>query len=127
MNGWPPQLSTGVPLLDEQHQGLFTLVAELESAAIEERTLFGVYALTRLKHYVREHFHAEEALMRSADYPHLAEHMAEHAAFRSRLGELLLKSIGEDISLETIGFLKDWLVYHVAQTDMKYVPYLSRP
>ncbi len=126
MNGWTPQLSTGVALLDEQHQGLFTLVAELESAAIEERTLFGVYALTRLKHYVREHFYAEEALMKSADYPHLAEHVAEHAAFRARLGELLLKSIGEDISLETIGFLKDWLVHHVAQTDMKYVPYLAR-
>ena len=122
---WTPSLSTGVPLLDEHHQGIFQCLAELESATMEERTLFGVYALTRLKHYVRDHFVAEEALMKSAAYPHLDEHMAEHAAFRTKLGELLLKSIAQDISMDTIGFLKDWLVGHIGHTDMAYVPYLK--
>ena len=124
---WTSNLSTGVPLLDEHHQGLFKGLAELESAALEQRTLFGVYALTRLKHYVRDHFAAEEALMKAAGYPELAAHMAEHAAFRARLGELLVKSIGQDISTETIQFLSDWLVNHIGKVDMAYVPYLNRP
>jgi hemerythrin len=124
MTEWTPALSTGVPLLDEQHKSIFQWLAELESAAVDERTLFGVYAITRLKHYVREHFAAEEALMKSAAYPDLLEHIAEHAVFRDKLMELQLKSIGQDISIDTVTLLNDWLANHIAKTDMAYVPYL---
>lgn len=123
---WTSTLSTGVPLLDGHHQGLFKALSELESAALEQRTLFGVYALTRLKHYVRDHFSAEEAMMKAAAYPQLDEHIAEHAAFRAKLGELLVKSIGQDITADTISFLADWLVNHIGKTDMAYVPYLKK-
>ncbi|MCX7165822.1 MAG: bacteriohemerythrin [Rhodocyclales bacterium] len=122
---WTPALSTGVPLLDEQHKAIFQWLAELESAAADERTLFGVYAITRLKHYIREHFTVEESMMKSAGYPDLVKHMAEHAAFRTKLGELQVKSIGQDISADTVVFLRDWLVNHIGKTDMAYVPYLK--
>ncbi len=122
---WTPALSTGVPLLDEQHKAIFQWLAELERAAVDERTLFGVYAITRLKHYMREHFAAEEALMKAAEYPDLVAHMAAHAEFRAKLGELQIKCIGEDISMDTVEFLKDWLTHHISRTDMAYVPYLN--
>ena len=123
---WTPALSTGVPLLDEQHKTLFQWLSELESATADQRTLFGVYVITRLKHYVREHFAAEEALMKAADFPDLEQHRAEHAKFRARLEELQLKSIGEDISTDTVQFLTHWLTNHITRTDMAYVPYLKR-
>jgi hemerythrin len=124
---WTPALSTSVALLDEQHKELFQWLAELQSAADDERTLFGVYSLTRLKHYTRAHFVAEEALMKAAEYPGLAEHAAEHAAFRRRLDELQLRSIGQDISTDTVEFLTNWLTTHITKTDMAYVPYLKKP
>jgi two-component system sensor histidine kinase PilS (NtrC family) len=34
---WTPALSTGIPLLDEQHQTIFRWLAELESATAEQR------------------------------------------------------------------------------------------
>ena len=123
---WTPSLSTGIELLDDHHKELFQWLAELESAAADERTLFGVYAITRLKHYVRAHFSAEEAMMREAGYPDVAAHIAEHTAFRTRLAELQLKSIGQDVSADTVGFLKDWLTNHIAKTDMAYVPCLKQ-
>jgi hemerythrin len=126
MTQWTEALSTGVPLLDEHHKAIFQWLAELESAAVEERRLFGAYAVTRLTHYVREHFTAEEALMKSAGYPGLADHLAEHAAFRAKLKELQLKSVGQDISQEAVEFLSDWLRDHIAHVDMAYVPYLNR-
>lgn len=126
MTEWTPDLSTHVALLDEQHREIFQWLAELESATIDERTLFGVYSLTRLKHYTRSHFAAEEALMKAAEYPDLAAHAAEHAKFRARLDELHLKSIGEDISRDTVEFLTDWLTNHITRTDMAYVPYLKK-
>lgn len=126
MGEWTSNLSTGVPVLDEQHKAIFQWLAELQSASDEQRTLFGVYVLTRLKHYMREHFAAEEALMKAAGYPDLTQHQAEHAEFRARLEELHLKSIGEDISADTVSFLNHWLTHHIAKTDMAYVPYLKR-
>ncbi len=123
---WTPALSTGVPLLDEQHKAIFQWLAELDSASAEERTLFGAYAITRLKHYTQSHFTAEEALMKAAGYPGLEAHMAEHAAFRSRLSELHLKSIAEDISADTVKLLTDWLVNHIAKSDTAYAPYLKK-
>lgn len=123
---WTPELSTGIAQLDEHHKEIFQWLAELESAAVEERTLFGVYALTRFKQYVREHFSVEEALMKSAGYPGLVEHLEEHAAFRAKLRELQRKAIGQDVSVEAVDFLKDWLTTHIAKTDMAYVPYLKK-
>lgn len=123
---WTPALSTGVALLDEQHKEIYQWLAELKSAADDERTLFGVYSLTRLKHYTRAHFAAEEALMKASGYPGLAEHSAEHAKFCARLNELQLKSIGQDISRDTVEFLTDWLTRHITRTDMAYVPYLKK-
>lgn len=126
MMTWTPDLSTGVPKLDEQHKEIFQWLAELQSATADERTLFGVYVITRLKHYIREHFAAKEALMKAAGYPDLVQHMAKHAEFRARLEELQLKSIAEDISEDTVNFLTEWLTQHIAETDMAYVPYLHR-
>lgn len=125
LNKWTPALSTGVPLLDQHHQSIFQWVAELESAAADERMLSGVYAINKLKQYVREHFSEEEKLMQAAGYPGLDEHIAEHAAFRARLEELQRKAIGQDVSMETVEFLKDWFSNHIATTDMAYVPYLK--
>ncbi len=127
MMTWTPDLSTGVPRLDEQHREIFQWLAELQSATADERTLFGVYVITRLKHYMREHFATEEAMMRAAGYPGLVQHMAKHAEFRAKLEELQLKSIAQDISEDTVNFLTEWLTHHIAETDMAYVPYLKRP
>lgn len=122
---WTPDLSTSNEVLDEQHKAIFRWLAELNSAAADERTLFGAYAITRLKNYTRSHFAAEEALMRASSYPGLEQHIAEHEAFRARLTELHLKSIAADISADTVKLLTEWLTNHIARSDMAYVPYLK--
>ncbi|MBL8489311.1 MAG: hemerythrin family protein [Rhodocyclaceae bacterium] len=123
---WTEALSTGNALLDEHHKEIFRWISELEGAAAENRTLFGVYVITRLNRYVREHFNAEEALMQAAGFPKLEEHKAEHEAFRHRLGEMHVQSIAREIPKETVDFLNGWLRNHIARTDMEYVPYLAK-
>lgn len=126
MTEWTPDLATGNTVLDEQHKAIFEWLAELQSAASEQRTLFGAYAITRLKNFTKTHFAAEEALMKEAGYPRLAEHIAEHEAFRARLAEIHLRSIGNDISPETVRYLTDWLTHHIVETDMAYVPSIKK-
>jgi len=126
MMEWTPGLSTRIPQFDARHAEIFRWLAELEHAAADQRTLFGVYAVTRLKNYARELFAAEEYLLKSAGYPNLVEHIAEHAAFRIKLDEIQLRSIVQDISTDDVEFLKVWLTNHIAKTDMAYAPYLRK-
>ena len=122
---WTDALATGVVEIDEQHQSLFQWLRELESATADRHTMTAAYAITRLSHYTRSHFAAEEALMQHNRYPELEAHRNEHEAFRKQLAELQSEAILRDVSAETIALLSTWLVKHISQTDMRYVPYLE--
>lgn len=126
MTKWTKTLATGDEVLDEQHKGLFHCLDELQTATAENRTLLAVYTMTRLKHYVREHFDTEEAVMKKCQYPKLAEHIVEHAKFRAKVADLQSRSIVLDVSGETVEFLTDWLVNHIAKSDLDYVRYLGK-
>ena len=119
--------SIGQPVIDEQHGELFRLLDQLKMAAVEQRTLLAVYSISRLKHYVREHFTTEESVMKQCKFPNLEEHIAEHEKFRAQVLELESKAIVLDVSTEMVEFLTDWLVNHIAKSDMQYVPYLKQP
>jgi hemerythrin len=120
---WSDELATGVVEIDKQHQTLFTWFNELESAAAEERLMATTYALNRLTQYTISHFVDEEKLMAECKYPQLAEHKAEHDAFRAQLRDLQLRAEEIDISDATVGFLRDWLVRHIMTVDMDYAPW----
>lgn len=123
---WTKALATGHEILDEQHRGLFRCLEELEMARIEQRTLLAVYSITRLKHYVREHFETEESVMKQCKFPKLKEHLAEHETFRTKMSDLQGKAITLDVSAEMVEYLADWLVNHVAKSDLEFVPYLKK-
>ncbi len=123
---WTPSLATGHATIDGQHRELFQCLADLEQAAAENSTMFAAYTLTRLKHYVRDHFADEEAVLRATDYPGLEAHIAEHQRFRAQLSELQVQSVNTDITPEMQAFLVDWLVNHIARVDLDYVPYLKQ-
>ncbi|MCX7174056.1 MAG: bacteriohemerythrin [Proteobacteria bacterium] len=123
---WTQALATGHELIDEQHRGLFHCLEELETATTEQRTLLAVYSITRLKHYVREHFETEEAVMKQCKFPKFKEHIAEHENFRTKMAALQGKAVILDVSAEMVEFLADWLINHVAESDLEYAPYLRK-
>lgn len=123
---WTDALLTGDAVIDAQHRSLFELLDQLKLAAAEQRTMLAAYAITRLKHYVREHFDTEEALLRKCRFPKLDEHIAEHDKFRNKLVEFQNKAVVLDVSGDMVDFLIDWLVNHIAKSDMRFVPYLAK-
>jgi len=122
---WEALPSTGVPLLDHQHQALVDCVNELETAGASGRLLLTVYAMDRLRDYVHSHFAAEEDLMRMHGFPGLEAHIAEHRAFTAKLFELMNANVRKNNTVELVAFLNQWLSQHVGGTDMAYVPYLA--
>lgn len=123
---WSDALATGVADIDEQHKSLFRWFGELESAAADQRMMMAAYAITRLSHYTRTHFAAEEVLMERSGYPQLASHRAEHEAFRKRLSALQSEAVVRDVSEDAVVLLREWLVHHISQVDMAYVPHVSK-
>lgn len=122
---WTSALATGHEIIDEQHRSLFDCRDALVMAATEQRTLLAVYSMTRLKRYVREHFDTEEAVMKQSGFPKLEEHLAEHERFRIKMADIQGKAIILDVSLEMVEFLNDWLVSHIARSDMEYARHLE--
>lgn len=123
---WSKNLATGNEEIDEQHQSIFQSIEHLETAVRDERTMYAVYAINMLAHYVQNHFATEEALMRQQGYPGIVQHVAEHEELRRKVRVLSRKSIYEDVSMEVIDLLRDWLINHIAKADMAYVPYLGQ-
>jgi len=123
--GWTDNLLTGIHEIDQQHQVLFDILAQLEQAVTTEDKWSAVhFALVELNSFVKVHFAVEEALMRLHGYPELEAHIAAHRAFSADLVEIKQHSIRKDVSTEMTAMLNAWLVHHIGVVDKAYVPYL---
>ncbi len=124
MLNWSPSFEIGVLEIDAQHRTLIERVNQFSKAVesgepydrLEELFLY----LTR---YAVEHFDAEERYMAGVNYPELAEHAEQHAAFKRRLRSLVPQWDSEGASramvLALLGFLDSWLVDHILRTDQR--------
>lgn len=117
-------LLTGDPDIDRQHRELFNLgnrVLFPERGGEDPRE--PRHALRFLASYVREHFAAEEAVMRSALLPGLERHQAEHRRFRDELHALVTqaKASGVDraVQVRLHFLLSDWFVQHLRYWDRR--------
>jgi len=118
----------GINRFDDDHKKLLGFINKLHEAMLSGKgkdVLDGIYQ--ELMDYTKYHFSAEEQQMIQANYPHYAEHKAMHSSLITKLSELQekLKSDNRKISIETFGFLKDWLFGHIQVQDKKYAPFLK--
>ena len=120
---WSDKYSVNNFLLDSQHKKLIAIINELHTAMKVARgneimqTIFD-----ELIWYTKEHFRTEEQIMQKFNYPTFNEHKAEH----EKLTEEVLK-LQKDykegkslITMDTMNFLKSWLINHIEGTDKKY-------
>lgn len=120
---WDERFLTGVPVIDEQHQGLVCMVNELASAlsggvAPDFQRLF-----KRLADYAHIHFSTEENLMACNDVPAAtqAAHRQAHARFVAELRALHVdvEADAEHAGETLIHFLITWLTFHILGEDRK--------
>lgn len=119
---WSEDHALGLEELDAQHRLLFELINDLWHHLVRRSARADVLAtLTALERYALSHFSAEETFMRVTCYPHLAAHMAEHAAFVERIArERTAVTEGQALSFDMLTFLKDWLSEHILQADKDF-------
>lgn len=119
-----PQLESyrlGIDDIDSQHYALFETIDNLDvSVANGDCWLVVHTTMAELERRVKEHFSVEESLMRICHYPHVQQHIDEHAVFADTVQQMKQQSLTEDIPREASQFLRDWLTQHLLTEDRKY-------
>ncbi len=124
---WEEKYSVGVPEIDTFQKGIFEKFNELIDLKLQKADAKAVTnMISDINDYSKMFFAKEERLLRQRKYPDLESHSKGHRQFiRSSIG--LRREIAEDINnltMEIILELRDWLVDHVETSDSLYVPFV---
>lgn len=125
---WDESLSLGIRELDDQHKKFISYVNKLNNIIARGKTDNLLAPLFyELFEYSQIHFRLEEKLMSDHNYPLLEEHKKEHQDLSKELDKLYDKYNHKVINVtsEMMVFLKNWLINHITDSDMKFKPYLK--
>jgi hemerythrin len=128
---WLNSYSMGVKLIDEQHKGLIDFINDLfnhSSGNEEEERAFFSEVIDQAVQYIKEHFHAEEKLMRGTKFSGYADHKKVHEEFTLMVIQSAKDfQTGKRLVLKKFAyFLKDWVLGHIAVMDRQYADYFRK-
>lgn len=123
---WKEGFSVGVSEMDSQHKkliGMINMLIDNPKAKTDSVTVSDM--LTEMIKYAQEHFRAEEALMAEHGYPLKDLQTEEHRAFVKKTVDFCTAAeVGVDILPQAmLEYLKNWLIHHILEQDMKYKPF----
>lgn len=140
---WHKNFETGIDMVDHQHQHLFNLINKLNEEILLQLQYDNydniLEVLTQLKDYTIDHFQQEEALMKETleklqnqpsfteFWSYLRNHKKQHSAFVNKIEMIFNSEIDEnqeEISLELVEFLVNWLQDHILTIDQQLTNYI---
>ncbi|HCY86142.1 MAG TPA: chemotaxis protein [Desulfobacteraceae bacterium] len=125
---WDEKYSVDVPEIDKYQKELFDKFNELIDMRASKKMdpKVATNLVSDLNDYTKMFFNKEESLLKRKKYPDLDVHAKAHRQFiKNSIG--LRREIAEDInnlSMDVIVELRDWLVDHIETSDSLYVPFL---
>ena len=125
---WNEQYSVGIKKFDDEHKVILNLINQLHSAMRSGKTeeLLNL-TIKRLVDYASTHFQAEEKLFDLHNYLKKESHKKEHAFFISKIQSFRQKNDtgkNSSVSIELIGFLREWLLKHILSVDKQYTDFM---
>jgi hemerythrin len=126
---WEDKYLVHCELIDEQHKGLVDMTNELLRGCKAENgkaDVIFIKTVRKAAEYAQTHFSTEEKYMLQVNYPDFEAHKKEHESFVAEV-VAQIKAFEENRNDPCVfaGFLKDWLLTHIAVSDQKYAPYLK--
>jgi len=128
---WSSAFSVGIPIIDDQHKGLFALVNDMFNHVVgdaQEEKAYFKKVIEKAVEYVKVHFSTEEKIMLRAKFSGYSEHKKAHDAFVLTVVEKVQDfEAGKNlILLEFTQFLKEWILMHIAIMDKGHFAYLCK-
>lgn len=126
---WTEDYSVKNETIDQQHKKLLNIINQLYYAMENGESRLVMNTLfTQLQQYTVNHFETEERLLILSGYRDIDEHRIMHDHFRHKViqyqnefdnGKLV-------VSVDVMGFLKNWLSTHILGEDQQYVECLQK-
>ena len=126
---WNETLELGYRPIDVEHMRLVAMVNELYDDLLAGSSMTLIFAqFERLAGHAAAHFRLEEHLMDENAYPERLDHIATHHLLQSQIKDFLERFNADEpvFSLDTVQFLKDWLLTHIKTMDKNLSDYLIR-
>lgn len=128
---WTDELSTGVLLIDRQHQEIFKRYNTYLDACKKGAGRNDLAELIDfLVKYVADHFSHEEQVMKQYKYPDLDTHIEEHKKLTNMVHGFKDRLATDGPSLgamvEVNRSLLDWLVDHIKKSDLELGSFLNQ-
>ena len=125
---WDEGMSVGIDSLDNDHKQLIAILAQLMSAKNEklgQKIIDGIFE--RLEEYCQSHFAREETLLAKINYQQFDAHKRSHQAFINKIPQLKEQWFADGTESEVVKdkiilFLQQWLIKHILEEDLDYVP-----
>jgi len=109
---------------DTNHQHLVDLLNIAHDNFVED-SCYDSFTTTinHFFHHVLQHFSVEEPYMANTEYSGYNEHITMHRRFSEQVVIMKydLRRMLENLPLEMIDFLKNWLDYEILVADAEYV------
>lgn len=125
---WNDKYSVGIKEIDSQHQRLVEILNELHEAmkAGKSKDIIDD-TIKKLVDYTVYHFTLEENYMMKYSYPGFLKHKGTHQEFVDKMRQYQdeIKDGKTPVTIELIGYLRDWVLKHVQGMDKEYAPFLN--
>lgn len=125
---WDEGMSVGIDSLDNDHKQLIAILAQLMSAKNEKLGQKSIDVIfERLEEYCQSHFAREETLLAKINYQQFEAHKRSHQAFINKIPQLKEQWFADGTESEVVKdkiilFLQQWLIKHILEEDLDYVP-----
>lgn len=121
---WDEESELGIPLIDEQHRGIVSLINTLHFFLSQGRVEEVLEpTLIMLLQYTKVHFKTEETLLEEVGYPKLKAHKKLHEKLIEDTEDIVNNVEKTKDAKAMIKFLRDWWMSHINIEDRLYTPY----
>lgn len=125
---WNDSFSVNVKQLDDQHKQVIGMINDLHAAMQSGKGRQEVgEIINKMIEYTRLHFSTEEKVLSANGYPAYNDQKEAHDAFTQRVLDFQQQYQQSNLvlSLQVIGFLKEWWTGHILGEDRKYTAFLN--
>ncbi len=126
---WSSALEVGAAEIDRQHRRLVDIANELNGAMHSGAAVqIAGRVLNELVDYTVRHFAYEESEMLRSKYPAQEAHKEEHRKLVAEVSAFKQKFDNgtASISVELMGFIRDWLLNHILKVDKALARHLNQ-
>ncbi len=122
---WDDKYNLGIPILDEQHRGIVTMINSLHFG-IRYNYIENTFApiIQMMSDYTQVHFEIEEAFLEMLDFSHAKKHRALHRELMDKLTHAGKMSLYNKDPHHFLDFLKGWWISHICSEDLHFRDYL---